>query len=126
MNAYILALPIVLVGCVLNTIGQIFLKKGMTSLGPLNFTGTHIFHAVSQAFTNGYIFGGFLAYALSFAVALIALSRLPVSYFYPLSVSVSYVFITIASYFFLGDTISLMKILGLAIIILGVYIVAIS
>ena len=126
MNTYILALPIVLVGCVLNTIGQIFLKKGMTALGPLNFTGSHMLHAVFQAFTNGYIFTGFLVYALSFSVSLIALSRLPVSYFYPLSVSISYIFITVASYFFLGDTISLMKILGLATIIVGVYLVAIS
>lgn len=126
MNTYILALPIVLVGCVLNTIGQILLKKGMTVIGPLNLTGGHMFHAVSHAFTNGYIFGGFLAYALSFAVSLIALSRLPVTYFYPISVSISYLFVTIASYFFLADTISLMKILGLAIIILGVYIVAIN
>jgi multidrug transporter EmrE-like cation transporter len=126
MNIYILALPIILVGCVLNTIGQIFLKKGMTCIGPLNLTGSHMFHAVCHAFKNWYIFGGFIAYGLSLSISLIALSRLPVSYFYPLSVSISYIFVTIASYFFLGDTISLMKVLGLATIILGVYIVAIN
>ena len=124
MNTYILALPIVLVGCILNTIGQIFLKKGMTIIGPLDFTGAHIFKAIGHAFTNGYIFTGFLAYALSFAVALIALSRLPVTYFYPISVSISYLLVTTASHFFLGDSISITKILGLAIIITGVYIVA--
>ena len=124
MNAYILALPIILVGCVLNTIGQVFLKKGMACIGPLNLTGEHMCHAFFSAFKNWYVFGGFLAYALSLSVSLIALSRLPVSYFYPLSVSISYIFVTIASYFFLGDTISLMKVLGLTIIVLGVYIVA--
>jgi multidrug transporter EmrE-like cation transporter len=126
MNIYILALPIILVGCVLNTIGQVFLKKGMTCIGPLDLTGTHMCQAIFSVFKNWYVFGGFLAYGISLTVSLIALSRLPVSYFYPLSVSISYVFVTVASYFFLGDTISLMKILGLAIIIIGVYIVAIS
>jgi multidrug transporter EmrE-like cation transporter len=126
MNTYILALPIVLVGCILNTIGQIFLKKGMTIVGPLDFTGAHLFKALGHAFTNRYIFTGFLAYAISFAVSLIALSRLPVTYFYPISVSVSYLLVTIASHFFLGDSISTMKILGLAIIIGGVYLVATS
>lgn len=126
MNTYIAALPIILIGCVLNMIGQILLKKGMTAIGPLSLTGSHMLQAAFSSFKNWYIFGGFVVYGLSFAISLIAISRLPISYFYPLSVSVSYLFVTIASYYFLGESISLMKALGLVIIITGVYIVATS
>ena len=126
MNTYIAALPIILIGCILNTIGQILLKKGMNCIGPLSLKGGDMLQAAFSSFKNWYIFGGFVVYGLSFAVSLIAISRLPISYFYPLSVSISYVFVLLASHFFLGETISLMKALGLAIIVGGVYVVAIS
>lgn len=115
-----------MIGCILNAAGQIFLKKGMTILGPLDLNSSHLLKVCISIFTNIYILGGIVAYGLSLIISLIALSRLPVTYFYPISVSISYIFVTIAGTYFLGDALSSLKIVGLSVIMFGVYLVAVA
>jgi multidrug transporter EmrE-like cation transporter len=52
-----------------------------------------------------------------------ALSRVPVSIAYPM-LSIGYVINAVVAYYWLGETVSLMRMAGIGIIVLGVFVVA--
>jgi multidrug transporter EmrE-like cation transporter len=66
---------------------------------------------------------GMFCYGASLCVWLAALSRAPVSIAYPM-LSVGYVLVAFASFFWLGETLSPAKVLGIAFICLGVVLVS--
>ena len=60
---------------------------------------------------------------LSSAVWIVALSRVPVSVAYPM-LSIGYVVNAIAAWYLLGEAVTPMRLAGIGIIVLGVFIVA--
>lgn len=116
-----IALAILVVAISLGAIGQIALKTGINALGhkpaPLL--------VLRSIFTQWQVTVGFLCYGVSSLIYLIALSRLPVSYAYPM-VALSYVIVTFLSWRLLHETVPLARALGLAVICAGVIIVALS
>jgi multidrug transporter EmrE-like cation transporter len=72
-----------------------------------------------------YIFTGFALYAVSSLVYLNVLSRLDLSYAYPF-VALAFVLVTFLSWYFLDETLPLLRIVGLALILAGVLTVAAS
>jgi multidrug transporter EmrE-like cation transporter len=65
------------------------------------------------------------AYGLSVGVWAAGLARVPVSQAYPL-LSVGYVLMLLAGWWMLGETPTLMRVAGIAVIIAGVAMVAVS
>lgn len=115
--------PLILVCVAFNTVSQILLKTGMNTIGHFEFHPQNIFIIGWKIATNWYILGGLSCYVCSFIFWLMTLSRMDVSLAYPLS-SVGYVVTAIASYFILQENISLAKIAGIIVIIMGVYLVS--
>jgi drug/metabolite transporter (DMT)-like permease len=68
-----------------------------------------------------YVIGGLIAYGSGVVFWLAALSYLEVSYLYPFA-SLSYVGIIIGSYVLFKEDINRLRLLGIAVIILGVFI----
>ena len=66
---------------------------------------------------------GLLCYGLGFMVWLIVLSKAEVSYAYPL-ISLGYVFTAILARVLFGEAVGLMRISGIVITCLGVFIIA--
>jgi len=116
-----IALTVLIVAVLLGALGQIFLKVGINELGvrPAPLV------VLRSIFTQWQVFAGFVCYGLSSLIYLIALSRLPVSYAYPM-VALSYVVVTFASWKLLGEMVPTSRIAGLAFICVGVLIVALS
>ncbi len=116
-----MAVAILLFAILLGAMGQILLKSGLSQLGshppPMQVLGT--------IFTNIRVFGGFFCYAVSSLFYLLALSRLDLSYAYPM-IALGYVLVTFLSWQFLGERVPGMRILGLGIIILGVVVMALT
>jgi len=116
-----IALAILVVAICIGAVGQISLKVGINALGykpaPLI--------VLRSIFTQWQVTVGFLCYGLSSLIYLIALSRLPVSYAYPM-VALSYVIVTFLSWRVLHETVPLVRAAGLAVICLGVIVVALS
>ena len=114
------AVATLLVAIALGAVGQIFLKAGIQKLGihppPL---------VVLKSIATPMVALGFICYGLSSLLYLLAISRLDLSYAYPM-VSFSYVMVAVLSYWFFGDRPPLMRIVGLAIILIGVMVVAFS
>ncbi len=103
----------------LNVAGQLLMKQGMSQVGAIHGNLAVIAESVLRAFLNPYVIGGVGAYGLSSIFWLILLSRVDLSYAYP-ALSLGYVLITLVSAFLLGEDVSNMRWLSVAVICVGV------
>ena len=101
--------------------GQLMLKRGMGRMG-----GTvGMKNLILKMITSPWVIGGLIVYALGVVNWLLALSHLELSYAYPFA-SLSYIGIIIGSYFIFKERITMMRIAGIAVIIVGVLITSLS
>lgn len=114
---------LILFGVLLNAAAQLLLKAGMGQIGHFEFNFTNLVPIGVKVAANPPILTGLCAYVLSVVVWLLVLSRVQVSYAYPM-LSIGYIVNLIAAYFLFGETLSLMRVTGVFIIILGVYLVS--
>jgi multidrug transporter EmrE-like cation transporter len=103
---------LILFGVLLNAAAQLLLKAGTNAM-PLGM----------RLALEPHILGGLACYAVSVVVWIIALSRVPVSIAYPM-LSIGYVVNAIAAWYLLGEAVTPMRMAGIGIIVLGVFIVA--
>lgn len=116
-------IPLILLGVGLNTLAQVALKAGMQTIGYFEFSFGNLIPISFQIMKNPYIIGGLVLYVISVGTWLLVLSRLDVSYAYPLT-SVGYLVTALVGYYFLNENMSFLRILGILTIIGGVYLVA--
>ncbi len=122
MSAGITFLPLILFAVLLNTAAQIVLKMGMKSIGHFDFTAHNIIPILLKMAQTPYILGGIFLYVFSLGAWLLTLSRVEVSFAYPLT-SLGYVFTALVGYYVLQENIGLMRIAGILVIMIGVYLV---
>ena len=72
---------------------------------------------------NPYVWAGLASYVVSVAVWLVVLSRVDVSYAYPM-VGLGYVFATVVAWAVFHENVTPMRVLGIVIVCVGVYIIA--
>lgn len=94
--------------------GQLSLKRGMSA------ENSHT-NLILKMITSPWVIGGLVIYGLGVIFWLMAMSRFEISYIYPFA-SLSYVGIVIGSYLVFKERLTRMRLLGIAIIILGVII----
>ncbi len=116
-----IAMTVLLVAICLGAGGQICLKAGITTLGPNPPVGA----VLGSIVRNGLVFGGFACYGISSLLYLVALSRLDLSYAYPM-IALTYVMVTALAWWLLGEIVPVGRMIGLAIICIGVFVVATS
>lgn len=121
MNLLIFFLILLEITC--NVAAQATLKIGMEHIGKFTFTGSNIIPIGWQVITSPWIITGILIYVMSLVIWLMILSRIEVSIAYPMT-SLGYALTVIVSYFLLGENINALKILGVIVIMLGVFLVA--
>ena len=103
---------LILVGVLLNAAAQLLLKA-RTNAMPLGL----------RLAIEPHILAGLACYVVSVVVWIVALSRVPVSIAYPM-LSIGYVVNAIAAWYLLGEAVTPMRLVGIGIIVLGVFIVA--
>ncbi|NDJ85670.1 MAG: EamA family transporter [Chloroflexi bacterium] len=106
-----------------SVMGQLALKRGM--LGIAGETEDAAPSLVMRMVFSPWVVGGLFTYGLGVLFWLVALSRLDVSYLYPFA-SLSYVGVTLGSYFFFSEHINRMRLAGITIIILGVIVAGLT
>jgi drug/metabolite transporter (DMT)-like permease len=114
-------LVILLISISLTSIGQLILKKGLLIVGPVEKLGAKFF----QMLLNPVVLLGVSFAILGWAAYAMALSKVELSYAYPIW-SLTYVLVPLLSLFIFKESISLLKMGGLAFIFIGVALVAIS
>lgn len=114
---------LILTGVLLNAAAQLLLKAGTNAVGEFEFHSGNIIPIGLKLAFEPHILTGMICYLVSLVVWIMALSRVPVSIAYPM-LSIGYVINAIAAWYLLGEQVSLVRVLGIGIIILGVFIVA--
>lgn len=114
---------LILLGVLLNSAAQLLLKAGMTQIGHFEFSWANIVPIAMKVMANPPILTGLFAYGFSVIVWLLVLSRVQVSYAYPM-LSIGYVVNALAAAYFFGEGISIVRMTGIFIIISGVYVIA--
>lgn len=114
---------LILIGVLLNAAAQLLLKAGMSQIGHFEFSLANAFPIGLKVMSNPPIITGLFAYVISVGVWLLVLSRVQVSYAYPM-LSIGYIVNAIAAYYLFGEAISVIRMTGIFIIIAGVCLVS--
>ncbi len=114
---------LVLIGVLLNAAAQLLLKAGTNAVGTFEFSAANALPMGLRLALEPHIVGGIACYVVSVVVWIMALSRVEVSIAYPM-LSVGYVVNAVAAWYLFGEAVTPMRLLGIAVIILGVFIVA--
>jgi len=111
-----------MLGVLLNAGAQLLLKEGMRRVGYFEFVWANALPIGMQVAANPFVLAGLFAYVVSVGVWLLVLSRVEVSFAYPL-LSVGYIVNAVAGYYLFQENLSLTRITGILIICAGVYLV---
>jgi multidrug transporter EmrE-like cation transporter len=99
--------------------GQLVLKRGMSILGAQSLSASSVVDVLQRMAFSPWVIGGLLIYVAGTFFWLMVLSRVDLSYAYPMT-SMSYILIVLSSWHFLGESISPLRIVGVLTIIVGV------
>lgn len=114
---------LILCGVLLNAGAQLMLKAGMSQIGHFEFTAANAWPIGMKVMANPPIVTGLFMYVISVGVWLLVLSRVQVSFAYPM-LSIGYVVNALAAYYLFGEPLTSVRMLGIFVIIAGVYLVA--
>lgn len=121
MNA--VSLSLVLSGVLLNAAAQLMLKAGTNAIGVFEFAPHNVLPVGLKIATEPYILSGIACYVVSVVVWILALSRAEVSVAYPM-LSIGYIVNALAAWYLFGEAVTATRLVGIGVIILGVFIVA--
>ncbi|BFH64990.1 MULTISPECIES: EamA family transporter [Paenibacillus] len=109
----IISYVLLLLNIILLVCGQILFKLGLQSSGGLHWI---------KMLSSVHIWSGLFLYGLATLLWFAVLSRLPLSVAYPLQ-SLAYVLALIPAVFLFHETINATKVIGVAVIIVGAYLI---
>jgi multidrug transporter EmrE-like cation transporter len=117
------SLFLILTGVLLNAAAQLLLKAGVCELGVIQLKWSSLVAAGWRLALQPSILGGLSCYAVSVVVWLLALSRVDVSVAYPM-LSIGYVVNAFAAWALFGEAMTPPRVVGIGVIIVGVYLVS--
>ena len=120
MNPYLKALPFLLTGVLLNAFAQIAMKKAVTTAGM-----TWSFGPLVKLFLHPWMLACMGCYAVSIVVWAAAMKLVPVNFAYPF-LALGFVVGAFMSRMFLGEVIPPLRWMALAIIVVGVGLLALT
>lgn len=103
---------------VLNVCGHLFLKAGMNKVGAISID--QLLVSFDKIFSTPFVILGLLSYVSSVAMYMVVLSRIDISYAYPLMMGVGYILIVLFSWQIFGEPFSAFKWVGISFILIGV------
>jgi multidrug transporter EmrE-like cation transporter len=114
-----------LVGCILLTaVGNLLLKAGMNHMGSVGETHLGIGAYILQTVLKPQILVGLMCYVVAMVMWLVLLSMVEISAVYPIFVSAAFVIVMAASVVWLGEHVTVVRILGTFVVALGIFIVS--
>jgi len=121
-SALLVVLVLLFVAILLSVTGELLLKHGVNQLGVLELRSDNLVPVFIRVFTNPFVLLGFIFLFGGSIFWLSMISRVPLSYAYPM-LSTSYILVLGASWLFLGEQINPVQIIGVLVIMLGVSLV---
>ena len=121
MNA--LTLSLALLAILLSTAAQLLLKLGTNAVGPFAFTTDNLLPVGLKLALEPRILAGTGLYVASLVIWIMTLSRTEVSVAYPM-VSLGFALNALLAWWLLGEAVTPMRMAGIGVIIVGVFLVA--
>ena len=119
-------IAILLLSAACASIGQVAFKKGMIITGGLNIEyNIKWIITMVKIILSPYVFSGMVLYALSTILWLVALSRCTLNFAYPFT-AVTFVLVILLSFIVLKEPLPVSRIIGMAVIIGGIFIVSMN
>jgi multidrug transporter EmrE-like cation transporter len=112
-----------LAGVFLNAGAQLLLKAGVNAVGPIHFGASALWPTVGRVLVQWPVLAGLTCYVVSVGLWLVALSRVEVSVAYPM-LSLGYVVNALAAWWLFGEALGPARFGGIALILLGVFLIA--
>lgn len=119
----LISFGLIFTGVMLNAAAQILMKAGTNVIGHFEFSLENVVPIGWKLATEWHIITALFCYGISVVVWILALSRVPVSIAFPM-LSMAYVVNALAAYYLLGEPFSTTKLVGMAVIIVGVIIIS--
>jgi uncharacterized membrane protein len=118
MNGYVLIGLAILCAA----ISQLLFKSGVEAVGGIDLSSRLVGQGV-RMLSNWRIITGLVIYVIGWLMWMAALSRFDLSFAYPFT-SVNYILVTILSVAILGETLSPVRVIGIAVICIGLVVLS--
>ena len=112
---------LILANIVLVVAGQSFIKQGINKIG--SFSEMPLVQFLVKSFSSPLVILGLALYVISAAIWVMVLSKVDLSFAYPM-LSLGYILILIISAVFLGEAITFLRIIGVILICLGIFFIS--
>lgn len=114
---------IVMIAVIFNSLAQLFLKAAAPVIISFYMNSKSFIELAFKIIANVNLIAGLICCVIGLSVWVVALSRIEVSIAYPL-LSIGYVINAIASFYFFNESLTVEKLLGVGIILIGVFVLA--
>ena len=114
---------LIVLGVLLNAAAQLLLKAAANRVGPIDIQPQSLALAARDLVFSMPLIAGIACYVVSVIVWIVALSRADVSVAYPM-LSIGYVVNALAAWALFGEAVTPMRLTGIGVIVLGVFLVA--
>lgn len=115
---------LIVASILLSVLGQFLLKSGANQLGTLGVEAAgRAWQVAMGAALNPFLIGGLACYGLGAVTWIMVLTRVPLSWAYPI-LALNQVLILLVAWLFLGEQVTAMRWAGVLLIISGVYFVS--
>ena len=119
----LISFSLILTGVMLNAVAQLALKASVREMGAIGLNVSSFLQSFLRLSWEPFLWLGLLCYGVSVIVWILALSRVDVSIAYPM-LSLGYVVNAIAAWQIFGEVMNPGRIVGIGIILIGVYVLA--
>jgi multidrug transporter EmrE-like cation transporter len=113
---------LILISVSLNAGAQVLMRRGMIQVGEVS-SGASLLKALPLMAGNVFLWLALLSYGISIVTWMIVLSRVEVSFAYAF-LSLGFVFVTVIGYFLFNEHVTLIRVIGIALVCAGVFFVS--
>ncbi|MCG6886278.1 MAG: EamA family transporter [Proteobacteria bacterium] len=114
---------LIISGVLLNAIAQLALKASVRQMGEIKLSLNGAWPVTLQLMGEPALWLGLFCYGISVIIWILALSRVDVTIAYPM-LSIGYIVNAVLAWYLFGEALTPERLLGIGIIIVGVYILA--
>lgn len=115
---------LLLTSVALNVTGNFLLKKGVQVFGGVSGEKSKLLNELIHAAQSPFVIGGLFLYGLSFIIWLRVLTISDISRAYPIFATIVFSLTAAGSMIFFHENVSLLRLLGIVIMLVGIFIAA--
>lgn len=121
MNEFFLSWGMLVLSVAFNAVGAFIIKMRLNELGPMKMESIRstVSYCLNVLQSPLVVFGVVIFFLAPFVFA-VALSRMEISIAYPAQVGLNFIFVLLLALLFLGEQMTLLKIIGITAVLIGV------